>query len=92
MVIESLNGVLMGTYGQASSSSAHSRPKPKVYSAFGKSFCKTPSVEISSSTPLKRAKIYKNQSRVPHSALLLPDIEAKKTLMQLQLYRSRTAM
>jgi len=90
VVIESLNGVLLGTYGQASSNS--SRPKPKVYNALGRSFCKTPSVELSRSTPLKRAKVYKKQTRVPQSAMILPDAEAKRTLMQLQLYRSRTAI
>ena len=92
VVIESLNGVLMGTHGQASSNSAPSRPKPKVYSASGRSFCKTPSVELSHSTPLKYSKLYRKQSRVPRSAMILPDAEAKKTLMQLQIYRSRTVI
>lgn len=92
VVIESLNGVLIGTYGQASSNSASSRPKPKVYSASGRSFCKTPSIDLSHSTPLKHSKLYRKQSRVPRSALIKPDVEAKKTLMQLQIYRSRTVI
>lgn len=94
VVLQSVNGLLLQTVGATSPSPAlnRSRPKPKVYSVHSgtHSMCRTPSAEPPHSAQLKRSKVYKHQSKVPRSALLPPDLEAKKVLMKLQLLRSHT--
>ena len=97
-IVHSINGVLIHTVSHLSPSpvDAKTKPKlklkPKVYRIMqGKaSICRTPSVEPPNSALLKTSKISKGSLRVPRSALLPPDIEAKKELMRLQIVHSYT--
>lgn len=90
-VIQSLNGVLINTLGPSPSSPVGKpRAKPKIYTMGKTTVCRTPSVEPPLTAKLKSSKLSKGVMQAPKSALLLPDIEAKKELMRLKLVRSHT--
>lgn len=90
-IVQSLNGVLINTLGPSSTTPAgKKRVKPKIYSVGKTTVCRTPSVEPPLSARLKTSKISKGVLQAPRSALLLPDIEAKKELMRLKLFRSHS--
>lgn len=90
-VIQSLNGVLINTLGLSSATPVgRVRAKPKIYTVGKTTVCRTPSVEPPLSAKLKHSKLSKGVLQAPRSALLLPDIEVKKELMRLKLFRSHT--
>lgn len=90
-VIQSLNGVLINTLGPSPGTPAgKAKAKPKIYTIGKTTVCRTPSVEPPLSAKLKSSKLSKGVLQAPRSALLLPDIEVKKELMRLKLFRSHT--